>query len=112
MRKKKLSRKKDQRKTLIKSLLRELILREKIQTTKARAKVLFDVCQKVIEKAKKQKESQKVKILKYLPLEARKKLFSELLERYKNRTGGYLRILKLGKRKSDGAEICQVELLK
>jgi large subunit ribosomal protein L17 len=66
----------------------------------------------LIEKAKKEKESQRRTLLKYLSGAALTKMIYELGPRYKERKGGYLRMVKLGHRISDGASICQIELIK
>jgi len=106
----KLSRKRDQRKALMKSLARELFLEEKIKTTKAKAKELRSFAEKFIERAKEKNLTNLRYLRKYFGKEVVKKLF-EIGQRYKERKGGYTRIIKLGPRKSDGAEMVIIELV-
>lgn len=108
----KLSRKRDQRKALLKSLARELFLREKIQTTLAKAKELRSFAEKFVERAKEKNLANVRYLRRFWGKDVLKKLFEEIGPRYKERKGGYTRILKLGKRKSDGAEMAIIELVK
>lgn len=108
----KLSRKCDQRKALLKSLARELFLKEKIQTTEAKASELASFAEKQITKAK-NKDLHSIRLLaRNFSKEVVKKLVDEIGPRYKERKGGYTRILKLGPRKSDGAKMAIIELIK
>jgi large subunit ribosomal protein L17 len=108
----KLSRKRDQRRALLKSLARELFLREKIKTTTARAKELRSFAEKFIERAKEKNLSNLRYLKRFFGKDVVKKLFEEIGPRYRERKGGYTRIIKLGPRKSDGAEMAIIELLK
>lgn len=107
-------KKRDQKRALLKSLARELFLREKIKTTKAKAKALRDFAQRMIEKAKREdvEKLNKVRYLRrYFSKEVVKKLIEDIAQRYKERKGGYVKILRIGKRASDGAEIFLVKLV-
>jgi len=108
----KLSRKKDQRRALLKSLARSLFLNEKIRTTEARAKEVSSFVEKIITVAKKQDLASRRNLAKYFQKEIVKKLVEEIAPRYKERSGGYIRIIKLGPRKSDGAKMAVIELIK
>jgi len=108
----KLSRKPALRRAVLKLLVRDLILKEKIETTEKKGKELAKLFNFLIERAKKEKESQRRTLLKYLSGPALTKMIYELGPRYKERKGGYLRIIKLGHRLSDGARLCQIELIK
>lgn len=109
---KKLDRKKDPRKALLRSLATNLILYEKIKTTEAKAKTVKPIVEKLITKGKKNDLAARRHLLKYLYVEnAVKKVLEVLSPRYKSRKGGYLRITKLGPRKGDGAEIVQIEFV-
>lgn len=108
----KLSRKRDQRRALLKSLARELLLKEKIKTTKAKAKELRSFVECFIERAKEKTLANVRYLRRFFGKDVVKKLFNELGPRYKERKGGYTRILKLGQRKSDGAEMAIIELVK
>jgi len=107
----KLSRKRNQRKALLKSLARELFLRGKIKTTEAKAKELSSFAEKQITKAK-EGNLRSIRILaKRFPSPVVKKLVKEIAPRYKNRKGGYTRIIKIGKRKSNGTKMAIIELV-
>ncbi len=108
----KLSRKSDQRKALLKSLARELFLREKIKTTEAKAKELSAFAEKQITKAKKANLASRRLLAKNFSSTITKKIFDEIAPKYKERKGGYTRVIKLGPRKSDGAKMAIIELVK
>jgi large subunit ribosomal protein L17 len=107
----KLSRKRDQRRALLKTLARNLILKEKIQTTEAKAKELSRFVEKFITRAKENNLSTKRYLRRYFAPEVVKKLVNEIGQRYKERPGGYTRVIKLGQRKSDGAKMAIIELV-
>lgn len=107
----KLSRKKNQRKALKKGLARALFLKERIKTTEAKAKELRPWAEKCITKAKKGGLSNQRYLLRFFDQKAVDKMINELGPRYKDRPGGYTRILKLGLRKSDGAKMALIELI-
>ena len=107
-----LSRGSDQRKALFKSLARELFLKEKIKTTQARAKEISRFVEKQISRAKVGDLSSRKLLTENFAPEIVKKLVNEIAPKYKERKGGYTRIIKLGPRKSDGARIAIIELVK
>lgn len=107
----KLSRKRDQRKALLRGLASSLILHERIETTEAKAKEAKGITERFITKAKKQSLATRRALLGVLPERTVKKLMGELAKRYENRPGGYTRIIKLGPRKSDGAKMVIIELV-
>lgn len=108
-----LSRKRDQRKALLRSLARNLVLKEKISTTEAKAKEVRPFVEKLITKAKKGDLSSFRLVLSALAneKETARKLIKEIAPRYKARPGGYTRIIKLGPRKSDGARMAIIEFV-
>ncbi len=108
----KLSRERDQRKALLKCLAREIILREKIKTTEAKAKEVRPLLEKMLTKAKKGDLASIRYLARFFSKSIVKKLTTEVGPRYKNRPGGYTRIIKLGPRKSDGAKMAIIELIK
>jgi large subunit ribosomal protein L17 len=108
----KFSRKKDQRKALFKSLASALILKEKIKTTEAKAKELRSFIEKFINRAKNKDLATRRFLSKFFPAKTVKKLVDEIGPRYKERKGGYTRIIKLGLRKTDGARMAIIELVK
>ncbi len=108
----KLHRKKDQRRALLKNLARTLFLQEKVTITKAKAKELSSFSEKCITRAKKGDLSSRRILLKYYSPDLVKKLIEEITPRYKERAGGYTRIIRLGPRSGDGAEMAVIELVK
>lgn len=107
----KLSRKKDQRKALLKSLAVALILKEKIKTTEAKAKELAGFIAKQITQAKAGDLHSRRILRKFFQEKIVKKLIDEIALKYKERKGGYTRIIKSGPRKSDGAKMVIIELV-
>lgn len=108
----KLSRKRNQRRALLKSLASALILKEKIKTTEAKAKEVAPFVEKQISRAKISSLVSRRLLSKFFSPEIVKKLLNEIGPRYKDRPGGYTRIIKLGPRKSDGAKMAIIELVK
>ncbi len=107
----KLSREKDQRKALMRSLARSLILKKRIKTTKAKAKEVSVFAEKAITKAKKgDLHAQRMLLKSFSPIVVNK-LIKEIGPNYKERPGGYTRIIKLGQRKSDASEMVIIELV-
>lgn len=108
----KFNRERDQRKALFKSLLTNLFLNERIKTTESKAKEISRFADKYITKAKNMNLATRRLLLKDLSSSAVNKLEKEIGPRYKERKGGYSRIIKTGPRKSDGAKIAIIELIK
>ena len=107
-----LGRKKAPREALLRSLATSLILYEKIKTTEAKAKVLRPYVEKMITLGKKNTLHARRQLLAKLYLEsAVKKALDELSPRYKERKGGYLRIVKLGYRQGDAAKMVKIEFV-
>ena len=108
----KLSRYKDQRKALLRGLTSELIQHERITTTLAKAKETRIVAEKLITHGKKGTLHHRRLALAQVPNKmVVKKVFDEVAPRYAGRAGGYTRIIKLGRRQGDGAEIAVIELV-
>ena len=108
----KLSRKKGPRKALLRSLANNFFIYEKIKTTEAKAKELRPIAEKDITRAKKNDIASRRILLKTLNPKTVKKIIEEIAPKYKDRNGGYTRILKLGPRNSDGAKMVIIELIK
>lgn len=106
-----LSRKAGPRKALERSLLRSLVLKEKIETTLAKAKDISPLAQKLVTKAKKGGVTQRRYLTALLGSESAKKLVDEVAPRYKERKGGYIRIIKRRPRKSDAAKLAIIEFV-
>ncbi len=104
--------KRDQRKALLNRLADNLILKEKITTTEAKAKEVRPFVEKLITKSKTNSLSNIRHLAKYLSTKVLKKIVSEIGPRFKDRNGGYTRITKTGMRKTDGAKMAIIELIK
>ncbi len=111
--KRKFGREKNERNALINSLASNLIVREKIKTTLPKAKELRPFIEKLVTNAKKGDIATKRLVTSKLSgrKSETKKLFDVIAPRYKGRAGGYTRVLKLGARKSDGAEMATIEFV-
>jgi large subunit ribosomal protein L17 len=96
----------------LRSLARELFLKEKMMTTEAKAKEVSILVEKQIEKAKTGSLHSRRLLAKKFSPEIIKKIVNEITPRYKERKGGYTRIIKLGPRKSDRAKMAIIELVK
>jgi large subunit ribosomal protein L17 len=108
----KFNREKDQRRALLKSLASSLILKEKIETTEAKAKEISSYTEKLITVAKKGDLSARRSLACILKPNVVKKTMNEIAPRFKERKGGYTRVIKLGRRLSDGSKMAFIELLK
>lgn len=108
----KFSRRRNQRNALLKSLARALFLNEKIQTTEAKAKELAMFAEKCITRSKKGDLASRRILAKSFSQDLVKKLVNDIGVRYKERPGGYTRIIKLGARQSDSAKMAIIELVK
>lgn len=107
----KLSRSRGQRKALLKSLLKSVIISERIKTTTPKAKMLKPQIDKLITLAKKDNLAARRQAFKKIGDHSLvKKLFDQIGPRFRNGQGGYCRIYNLGFRKSDGALLAQIEL--
>ncbi len=107
-----LSRTKSQKEALLKSMAGSLFLHGKIQTTEVKAKELKPVAEKFITRAKDINMPNRRLLARYFSPVILKKLIDEVAPTFKTRNGGYTRIIKLGLRKSDGAKIVIIELVK
>ena len=100
------------RKSFLKSLYRNLIVAERIMTTEARAKEIKPRVEKLITLAKKQNLASMRLLLARLPEDAALKLYYVIAPRYKDRKGGYLRVVKVGAvRKRDAALKAIIEFI-
>jgi len=108
----KFNRESGQRNALLKGLATALILKEKIQTTEAKAKEASSYVEKFITTAKKGDLNAQRKLLQSLSPKVVKKLIKEIAPRYKERHGGYTRVVKLGRRFSDGSKMALIEFIK
>lgn len=107
-----LSRPKNQRIALLRTLANSLFLHGRIKTTEAKAKELRPVAEKLITKAKTGNMNSRRMLARDLAPAMVKKTVEEIAPKYKDRQGGYIRILHIGERKSDGANMVIIELVK
>lgn len=104
-------RSKSQRKALLKHLSEAIILQEKITTTTAKAKELSVYVEKLITVAKKQNLASAKAVHSRIADQAAKKLIKDISKKYKERNGGYTRIIKVGERRGDVAEMSVIEFV-
>lgn len=105
----KLSRDKNERKALFKGLISALVLKETIQTTEGKAKAIKSEVEKLVTKAKQGDISAKTVLEKNLSRSAFEKMLKDIAPRFANRQGGYIRLIKLGKRFGDNASMALIE---
>ena len=112
LRGRKLNRTSSHRKAMFKNLAASLIKYEQITTTLPKAKDLRPIVEKMITIGKKGTLHARRQLISKLPKDAKiNKLLNEFRERYKNRSGGYVRILKKGFRYGDAASLAVIELV-
>ncbi|MGE0171534.1 MAG: 50S ribosomal protein L17 [Oligoflexales bacterium] len=109
---KRLRRESSHRRAMLRNLTSSLIKEERITTTLAKAKELRRVVEKMITLGKKGSLHNRRMAARYVfGSEILSKLFTDLAGRYKERAGGYTRIVKKGPRPGDGADMAIIELL-
>lgn len=109
---KKLGRKKEHRRALLRNMCRSLFIFEKIRTTIPKAKEARRMAEHIIEFAKKNDLAAKRAIYRYIPDHKLVKIICEEIgPNFANRQGGYTRIYRLGPRLGDGAEMAILELV-
>ena len=114
-----LSRNKDQRRLLRRNLAKQLFEHERIQTTRAKAEAARGYAERLITLAKKGNEAGDDRMVHARRLAAARindadtvmKLFDDIAPRFEDRPGGYTRMIKLGRRKGDSAEMVILELV-
>ena len=107
----KLSRERNQRRALYKSLASSFIMHGRIKTTLAKAKAVAPIIEKLISKAREKDLANYRQLLKFLPQKAVKYLVFEVAPKFASQKGGYTRIIKAGLRKSDAARLAILELV-
>lgn len=108
----KLSRTASHRRATLRNMATSLFLHERIETTTAKAKELRPYAERLITLAKRgDLHARRLAAAKIQDRDAVGKLFDELGPRYSERPGGYTRILKLGARKGDAADMSLIELV-
>lgn len=109
---KKLRRNTAHRRALLRNLVTSFLEKERVRTTLAKAKATRPVAEKMITLAKKDTLHTRRLALRFIYKKpVVKKLFDEIGPRFSERPGGYTRIVKIGPRAGDGAEMAILELL-
>lgn len=109
----KFHRTRGQRRAFLKSLANNLIMKERVETTVARAKEMRPAVERMVTLAKKQQLASLRLLLSQLPKQSAQKLYYDIAPRYEGRRGGYLRIIKEAKgRKRDAAPLAIIEFIK
>ena len=115
----KLGREKDERTALRRILIKQLFEHERIETTRAKAEAVRGQAERLITLAKRGNEAGEAKMVharrlaaaRLVDAEAVKKLFDDIAPRFEDRNGGYTRMIKLGPRQGDAAEMVILELV-
>ena len=108
----KLGRTSDQRKAMLRAMTTYLLENGKMETTFTRAKEVQPVVEKMITLGKKKGLANYRKALSYITKEdVAHKLFEEIAPKYAERNGGYTRVIRIGPRRGDAAEMAVIELV-
>lgn len=107
----KLGRSSDHRKAMLRAMVTFLLENGKIETTVTRAKEVRAMTEKMITLGKSKNLHSKRQVLAYVTKEGvAKKVFDEIAPKYADKNGGYTRIIKIGPRRGDAAEMAIIEL--
>ncbi|MEX2426641.1 MAG: 50S ribosomal protein L17, partial [Bacteroidales bacterium] len=107
-----LSRKRGHRHAMLSNMAASLIMHKRISTTTAKAKALKVYIEPLITKAKEDTTHSRRQVFSYLQdKDATSELFRDVVERIGDRPGGYTRIIRLGNRLGDNADMCIIELV-
>jgi large subunit ribosomal protein L17 len=110
---KRLSRTSTHRRALLRNLATSLFLHERVETTTTKAKELRPYAERLITLARRgDVHARRIAGRKIQDRDVLGKLFDDIAPRYAERPGGYTRILKLGTRKGDAAEMSLIELVR
>jgi large subunit ribosomal protein L17 len=108
----KLGYKRDERARLLRNMVTSLVIHERITTSEAKARAARRIAEKVVTKGRTDTVAARRQVAAMVfGAEAVRKIFTELSPRYRERPGGYTRILKLGPRFGDASEACIVEFV-
>ena len=108
----KLGKPTDQRMAMLRQLTTDLLDKGRLETTVTRAKEVAPMAEKMITLAKKNDLAAYRQALAYLTKEdVANKLFHEIGPKYADRNGGYTRVLKMGPRRGDAAELAIIQLV-
>ena len=108
----KLGRATANRTAMLRAMVTFLLENGKIETTVTRAKEVKAMTEKIITKAKQNDLHSKRQVYSYVTKETvAKKVFDDIAPKYAERNGGYCRIIKIGPRRGDAAEMAIIELI-
>jgi len=108
----KLSRNTSHRRALLRNLVTDLLEHGRLMTTLPKAKEVRPLAEKMITLGKRDSLHARRQVLSYVMREAiAKRVFDTIAPKFADRNGGYSRIIKLGNRKGDGADLAIIELL-
>jgi len=108
----KLGRASDHRKAMLRAMVTYLLEKGKIETTVTRAKEVRAMAEKMITIAKNSDLHSKRQVYSFITKETvAKKVFDEIAPKYMEVNGGYTRIIKIGPRRGDAAEMAIIELI-
>ncbi len=108
----KLGRASDHRKAMLRAMVTYLMENGKIETTVTRAKEVRAVAEKIITVAKREDLHSKRQVFSFVTKETvAKKVIDDIAPKYKEKNGGYTRIVKIGPRRGDAAEMAIIELI-
>ncbi|NLE07529.1 MAG: 50S ribosomal protein L17 [Parcubacteria group bacterium] len=96
---------------LLNSLARSLVLHKKIETTEPKAKELRPFIEKLVTKSKLQTVASRRAVSAKIGPKATKILFDDISKKYDDRKGGFTRIVKTGRRLSDGSKMAIIEFI-
>jgi len=100
------------RRAMYRNLVTDVLRYEKITTTEPKAKEIRGLVEKMITLGKKGTLANRRQALAFIFDEkVVSKVFDDLAGRYRERPGGYTRVIKIGKRLGDGAEMARIELV-
>ena len=107
-----LGRRSDQRKAMLRAMVTYVLENGQIKTTLPRAKEVAPLAEKMITLAKKNDLSAYRQALAFITKEdVAHKLFTEMNQKYMSRDGGYTRIVRMGPRRGDAAEMAIIQLV-
>lgn len=114
-----LSRSKDERRALRRNLVKQLFIHERIETTRTKADAVRGQAERLITLAKRGNaageermvHARRLAAARLSDAETVKKLFDDIAPRYQDRPGGYTRVIKLGPRLGDAADMVILELV-
>ena len=109
--KRKFGRERGQRKALLMSLMRSLVLRDRIQTSEAKAKEIRPLLEKLLTRGKSATLQNRRLLISALGDAKTAAKLIKTAEKYQGRAGGYVRIVKMGPRKGDAAQMAMIEFV-